>query len=322
MKKSIKRITAVCLAVMLIASAFAGCSKTGGSKKYTVGICQLVQHEALDAATKGFKEALTEKLGADNVEFVEQNAGGDSATCSTITNGFVSQGVDLIFANATPALQAAMQSTTTIPIVGTSITDYATALDIDQSSWTGKTGINVTGSSDLAPLADQAAMFKEICPDAKTIGILQANSKYQADVVSSELTKLGYTVKVYTVADTNEIASVTTTACSEVDAIYVPTDNTLASATSAVNEIADPAGIPIIAGEEGICKGCGVATLSISYENLGQVAGEMAADILQNGTNPADMEIKTATNLTKKYVADRAQKLGLTVPSDYVAIDA
>ena len=285
-----------------------------------------MQHEALDAATKGFKEALTEKLGADNVEFVEQNAGGDSATCSTITNGFVSQGVDLIFANATPALQAAMQSTNTIPIVGTSITDYATALDIDQSSWTGKTGINVTGSSDLAPLADQAAMFKEICPDAKTIGILycsaEANSKYQADVVSSELTKLGYTVKVYTVADTNEIASVTTTVCSEVDAIYVPTDNTLASATSAVNEIAEPAGIPIIAGEEGICKGCGVATLSISYENLGQVAGEMAADILQNGTNPADMEIKTATNLTKKYVADRAQKLGLTVPSDYVAIDA
>ena len=297
MKKSIKRIIAVCLAVLLIASAFAGCSKSGGSKKYTVGICQLVQHEALDAAT-----------------------------CSTITNGFVSEGVDLIFANATPALQAAMQSTTTIPIVGTSITDYATALDIDQSSWTGKTGINVTGSSDLAPLADQAAMFKELCPNAKTIGILycsaEANSKYQADVVSSELTKLGYTVKVYTVADTNEIASVTTTACSEVDAIYVPTDNTLASATAAVNEIAEPAGIPIIAGEEGICKGCGVATLSISYENLGQVAGEMAADILQNGTNPADMEIKTATNLTKKYVADRAQNLGITIPSDYVAIDA
>ena len=143
MKKSIKRIIAVCLAVLLIASAFAGCSKSGGSKKYTVGICQLVQHEALDAATKGFKEALIEKLGADNVEFKEQNAGGDSATCSTITNGFVSEGVDLIFANATPALQAAMQSTTTIPIVGTSITDYATALDIDQSSWTGKTGISI-----------------------------------------------------------------------------------------------------------------------------------------------------------------------------------
>ncbi len=325
MKKSIKRIIAVCLAVLLVASAFAGCSNSGGSKKYKIGICQLVQHDALDAATKGFKEALIEKLGEENVEFEEQNAGGDSATCSTITNGFVSEGVDLIFANATPALQAAMQSTTTIPIVGTSITDYATALDIDQSSWTGKTGINVTGSSDLAPLADQAAMFKELCPDAKTIGILycsaEANSKYQSDVVSEELTKLGYTVKVYTVADTNEITSVTTTACSEVDALYIPTDNTIASATAAVNEIAEPAGIPIIAGEEGICKGCGVATLSISYENLGQIAGEMAADILQNGTDPANMEIKTATNLTKKYSAERAQKLGITVPSDYVAID-
>ncbi len=325
MKKSIKRIIAVCLAVLLVASAFAGCSNSSGSKKYKVGICQLVQHEALDAATKGFKEALIEKLGEENIEFEEQNAGGDSATCSTITNGFVSEGVDLIFANATPALQAAMQSTTTIPIVGTSITDYATAIDIDQSSWTGKTGMNVTGSSDLAPLADQAAMFKELCPNAKTIGILycsaEANSKYQSDVVSEELTKLGYTVKVYTVADTNEINSVTTTACSEVDALYIPTDNTIASATAAVNEIAEPAGIPIIAGEEGICKGCGVATLSISYENLGQIAGEMAADILQNGTDPANMEIKTATNLTKKYSAERAQKLGITVPSDYVAID-
>ncbi len=232
----------------------------------------LCSHEALDAATKGFKEALIEKLGADNVEFKEQNAGGDSATCSTITNGFVSEGVDLIFANATPALQAAMQSTPTIPIVGTSITDYATALDIDQSSWTGKTGINVTGSSDLAPLADQAAMFKELCPNAKTIGILycsaEANSKYQADVVSSELTKLGYTVKVYTVADTNEIASVTTTACSEVDAIYVPTDNTLASATAAVNEIAEPAGIPIIAGEEGICKGAALQPFQSAMKTL------------------------------------------------------
>ena len=321
-----RKALAITLAAAMAMGTCAVTASAADGDKYTIGICQLVQHEALDAATKGFKEALIEKLGADNVEFKEQNAGGDSATCSTITNGFVSEGVDLIFANATPALQAAMQSTTKIPIVGTSITDYATALDIDQSSWTGKTGINVTGSSDLAPLADQAAMFKEICPNAKTIGILycsaEANSKYQADVVSSELTKLGYTVKVYTVADTNEIASVTTTACSEVDAIYVPTDNTLASATAAVNEIAEPAGIPIIAGEEGICKGCGVATLSISYENLGQVAGEMAADILQNGTNPADMEIKTATNLTKKYVADRAQKLGITVPSDYVAIDA
>ena len=321
MKKAIKRIVALCLTAVLVAGVFAGCSTQ--TKKYKVGICQLVQHEALDAATKGFKDALTEKLGAENVEFDEQNAGGDSATCATITNQFVANGVDLIMANATPALQAAMAATTEIPIVATSITDYATALEI--TDWTGKTGINVTGTSDLAPLADQAAMIKELCPEAKTVAILycsaEANSKYQADVITKELTALGLESKVYTCADTNEIASITTQACQECDAIYIPTDNTIASATSAVNEIAEPAGVPIIAGEEGICKGCGVGTLSISYYSIGQKAGEMAAEILLNGANPAEMEIQYAADLTKKYVADRATALGITVPENYEAID-
>ena len=321
MKKAIKRIVALCLTAVLVAGVFAGCSTQ--TKKYKVGICQLVQHEALDAATQGFKDALTEKLGAENVEFDEQNAGGDSATCATITNQFVANGVDLIMANATPALQAAMAATTEIPIVATSITDYATALEI--TDWTGKTGINVTGTSDLAPLADQAAMIKELCPDAKTVAILycsaEANSKYQADVITKELTALGLESKVYTCADTNEIASITTQACQECDAIYIPTDNTIASATAAVNEIAEPAGVPIIAGEEGICKGCGVGTLSISYYSIGQKAGEMAAEILLNGANPAEMEIQYAADLTKKYVAERATALGITIPEDYEAID-
>lgn len=321
MKKAIKRIVALCLTAVLVAGVFAGCSTQ--TKKYKVGICQLVQHEALDAATQGFKDALTEKLGAENVEFDEQNAGGDSATCATITNQFVANGVDLIMANATPALQAAMAATTEIPIVATSITDYATALEI--TDWTGKTGINVTGTSDLAPLADQAAMIKELCPQAKTVAILycsaEANSKYQADVITKELTALGLESKVYTCADTNEIASITTQACQECDAIYIPTDNTIASATAAVNEIAEPAGVPIIAGEEGICRGCGVGTLSISYYSIGQKAGEMAAEILLNGANPAEMEIQYAADLTKKYVADRATALGITIPEDYEAID-
>lgn len=321
MKKAIKRIVALCLTAVLVAGVFAGCSTQ--TKKYKVGICQLVQHDALDAATQGFKDALTDKLGAENVEFDEQNAGGDSATCATITNQFVANGVDLIMANATPALQAAMAATTEIPIVATSITDYATALEI--TDWTGKTGINVTGTSDLAPLAEQAAMIKELCPEAKTVAILycsaEANSKYQADVITKELTALGLESKVYTCADTNEIASITTQACQECDAIYIPTDNTIASATSAVNEIAEPAGVPIIAGEEGICKGCGVGTLSISYYSIGQKAGEMAAEILLNGANPAEMEIQYAADLTKKYVADRATALGITVPENYEAID-
>ena len=293
-----------------------------GDKTYTVGICQLVQHDALDAATEGFQDALKEKLG-DNVKCEVQNASGDSATCATIATQFVNDNVDLIMANATPALQAAMAATADIPIVATSVTDFATALDI--KDWTGKTGINVTGTADLAPLAEQAAMVKELLPDAKTVGVLycsaEANSKYQADVVTEELEKLGFEVKAYTVADTNEIASVTTKACGEVDCIYIPTDNTIASATAAVNEITTPANIPVIAGEEGICKGCGVATLSISYYSIGYEAGLMAYDILVNGKDPADMDIQFATELTKKYVEERATALNITVPSDYEAID-
>lgn len=322
-----KVLAAIMAATMTLGLAACGSGSDSGKtegkdKTYKIGICQLVQHDALDAATKGFQDALTEKLG-DNVKFDLQNAAGDSATCATITNQFVNDNVDLIMANATPALQAAMAATADIPIVATSVTDFGTALDI--KDWTGKSGINVTGTADLAPLDKQAAMIKELVPDAKTVGILycsaEANSKYQADTVTKELEKLGFEVKDYTVADTNEIASVTTKACGEVDCIYIPTDNTIASATAAVNEIAAPANIPIIAGEEGICKGCGVATLSISYYSLGQKAGEMAYDILVNGKDPADMDIEFATDLTKKYVEDRAAALNITVPDDYEAID-
>jgi putative ABC transport system substrate-binding protein len=332
MNKLIKKVTAVALSGVLMSTALVGCSSstqgdsssnaTDSDKVYKVGICQLVQHDALDAATQGFEDALTEILG-DKVEFDLQNAGGDSPTCATITNQFVADGVDLIMANATASLQAAMTATDSIPIVATSITDYATALEI--TDWTGKTGINVTGTSDLAPLADQAAMVKELCPDAKTVGILycsaEANSKYQADVISAEFADLGLDVKVYTCADTNEIASITTQACGEVDVIYIPTDNTIASATSAVNEIASPANIPVITGEEGICKGCGVATLSISYYSIGYEAGKMAAQILTEGANPAEMEIQYATELTKKYVPDRATALGITAPDGYEVLD-
>ena len=293
---------------------------------YNVGICQLVQHDALDAATEGFQDALVDELGEENVNFDLQNAGGDSNTCATITNQFVTDGVDLIMANATPALQAAMASTADIPIVATSVTDFATALDIDVDDWTGTTGINVTGTADLAPLADQAAMVKELCPDASKVGILycsaEPNSKYQSNVITEELEGLGYEVAEYTVADTNQIADVTTKAVGEVDVIYIPTDNTIASATAAVKEIVEPAKIPVIAGEEGICSGCGVATLSISYYDIGYQAGQMAAQILTEGADPAEMEIAYATDLTKKYIKDRADALGITIPDDYEAIEA
>ena len=296
---------------------------TPSDDAFVVGICQLVQHEALDAATQGFKDALVEEFGEDGVIFEEQNAAGDPATCSTICDGFVTEGVDLILANATPALQAAATATDSIPVLGTSITEYGVALDLD--NFNGVVGTNVSGTSDLAPLDEQAKMVTELCPDAKTVGILycasEANSVYQAEVVKAELEKAGLTVNVYTFSDSNDVAAVTGTACDECDALYIPTDNTAASCTEAINNVAQPAGVPIIAGEEGLCKGCGVATLSISYYELGVATGEMAAKILKGEANVAEMEIGYDPNPVKKYNPELVEALGLTIPDDYVAIE-
>ena len=290
-------------------------------KTYTVGICQLVQHPALDAATEGFKAALTEKLG-DRVTFVEQNASGDAPTCAVICGQFVSDGVDLIMANATPALQAAMSVTADIPILGTSVTEYGVALDI--KDFNGTVGGNVSGTSDLAPLDQQAAMILELFPDAKKVGILycsvELNSVYQSDVVKAELEKSGVTVSVYTFADSNDVAAVTATACDENDVLYIPTDNTAASCTEAINNVAEPAGVPIIAGEEGICAGCGVATLSINYYDLGVTTGKMAAKILTGEANISEMPIEYFPDPVKKYNPAICEALGITVPEDYVAI--
>lgn len=291
-------------------------------KVYNIGICQLVQHEALDAATKGFKDVLTEKLGADHVKFDEQNANGESTNCTTICTGFAASGVDLILANATGALQAASAATATIPILGTSVTDYATALSIDD--WTGATGTNISGTSDLAPIDEQAKMLLEMFPDVKQVGILycsaEANSKYQATLFGNALTEAGVAFKEYSAADTNEISTVCTTAISECDVLYIPTDNTMASSTETIKNIVVPAGIPVIAGEEGICKGCGVATLSISYEDLGRATGEMAYEILTQGADVSTMEVRFAPNVTKKYNAAICEELGITAPEGYEAI--
>lgn len=315
-----KKIVAIAIATALAAMSLTGCSTKKSA--YTVGICQLIQHEALDAATQGFQDALKDKLG-DSVTFDVQNASGDSATCATIANQFVSSNVDLIMANATPALQASASATDKIPILGTSVTDYATALQIE--NWTGTTGVNISGTSDLAPLKEQAAMIKELFPEAKTVGMLycsaEPNSVYQIEVVTAELVSLGYTCVNYSFADSNDIASVCTNAVSNVDVIYIPTDNTAAAATEVINNICEPAGIPVVSGEEGICKGCGVATLSISYYDLGYQTGLMAYEILVNGADVSKMEIEFAPNTTKKYIPARAEALGITIPEGYEAIE-
>ena len=334
-----KLLSLLCVAAMIFALAACGGSQAPAATQapaaeapaaeapaeeaqvFNIGICQLVQHPALDAATQGFKDALTEKLG-DSVIFNDQNASGDAATCSVICNQFVSDEVDLIMANATASLQAAASATNVIPILGTSITDYGTALGIE--GFTGVSGTNISGTSDLAPLDGQAQMLSELFPDAKTVGLVycsgEPNSKFQVETIAPMLTELGYTVTEYTFADSNDVANVTASACAECDVLYIPTDNTAASCTEAINNVALVEKTPIVVGEEGICKGCGVATLSISYYDIGYETGLMAAEILTEGADISTMEVRYAPQFTKEYNVSICETLGITVPEDYVAI--
>ncbi len=311
--------------VLLMTAVMAMSLCACGSKKddvYTVGICQLVQHDALDAATKGFKDALIEEFGEDGVKFDEQNAQGDANTCSTIINGFVSSDVDLILANATPALQAAAAGTDTIPILGTSVTEYGVALELD--NFDGTVGRNISGTSDLAPLDGQADMLHELFPDAKNVGLLycsaEANSQYQVDTIKKYLEDMGYTCTYYSFSDSNDLSSVVTKAADSSDVIYVPTDNTVAANTEIIKNICMPAKVPVVAGEEGICAGCGVATLSISYYDLGYATGKMAVKILKGESKVEEMPVEYAPNFTKKYNADICEQLGITIPDGYEAI--
>ena len=326
MKKTTKLlIVCVMLCTILVTSlSFVSCNKT--KDEFKVGVCQLVQHVALDAATLGFKESLEKEMekAGKKVTIDIQNASGDAPTCTTIVNSFVSGNYDLIMANATPALQAAVNSTLKIPVLGTSITEYGVALGI--KDFNGTVGTNVSGTSDLAPLDKQADMFAELLPQAKKIGILycsaEANSVYQANVVKAALEgkNAGYQVKIYTFTDSNDINAVLNLACTESDALYIPTDNTAASNTEIIDQVATEKNVPIIAGEEGIATGCGIATLSISYYNIGAKTGKMAADILLGKSKIETMAIQYDEAPVYKYSAVRCEKYGITVPENYQAI--
>ena len=298
-----------------------GAATPDDGKTYRIGICQLLEHEALDAATDGFQDALREKLG-DRVTFDEQLAQGEQPVAATICNGFVSDGVDLILAHATAPLQSAAAATTEIPILGTSVTDYGAALDV--ADWSGASGRNISGTSDLAPISEQENILLELVPDVKQVGLLycsaETNSIFQINMFKAELDADGIAYKEYAIADSNEIQSVVSTAASECDALYIPTDNTLAAATETVYNIVVPAKIPVITGEEGICKGCGVATLSISYYDLGYVTGEMAYEILVEGADISTMEVRYAP-VTKKYNAKICEDLGIAIPDGYEAVE-
>ncbi len=322
MKKTVSLLLAL---ILCIGSCFAlaSCSGDDDDGKVKVGIVQLVEHPALDAATEGFKQAIIDEMGADAVKFDYQNAQNDANTCSTIVNQFVSNKVDLIMANATPALQAAAAATADIPILGTSITEYGVALEL--KDFNGTVGGNISGTSDLAPLDEQAAMITEWFPNAKKVGLLycskEANSQYQVDVVKAELEKKSITVTLYPFTDSNDLAQICTTAADNSDVIYVPTDNTVAENTGIIDNVCSPKKVPVIAGEEGACKGCGVATLSISYYDLGYATGKMAVKILKDGADVSTMPIGYAEAQTPKYNKAICDALGITPLEGYTAIE-
>ena len=313
-----KQIVAILLAAMMLLCSAAAL----GEAQYKVGVIQLVTHEALDAATQGFIDALNAEMGEGVVDVDVQNAAGDSNTCSTMANAFVSDEVDLILANATPALQAASAATADIPILGTSVTEYGVALGIDDFG--GTVGGNISGTSDLAPLDQQADMILTLFPEAKKVGLLycsaEANSQYQVDTVKALLEAKGVTATLYPFSDSNDAAAVAQTACDASDVIYVPTDNTVAANTGIFDNVCQPAGVPVVAGEAGTCKGCGVATLSISYYDLGVTTGKMAAKILKGEADISTMPIAYAENFTPQYNAAICEALGVTVPANYIAL--
>ncbi len=321
--KTATKILALVLALVLVCGGLTACSGDSGAT-YKIGVIQLVEHDALDAATEGFKQAIIDELGEGAVKFDVQNGQNDANTCSTIANQFVSGNVDLIMANATPALQAAAAATNEIPILGTSVTEYGVALDI--KDFNGTVGGNISGTSDLAPLDKQASMITEWFPNAKKVGLLycskEANSQYQVDVVKAGLEKKGLSTTLYPFSDSNDLAQICTTAADNNDVLYVPTDNTAAENAGIIDNICEPKKIPVIAGEESICAGCGVATLSISYYDLGYATGKMAVKILRDGADISTMAIGYAETQTPKYNAQNCTALGITPLDGYVPIEA
>ncbi len=337
MKKMKKLLALALAAIMVLALAACGGEPAGEpssapesapasepagepeAASYVVGICQLAPHTALDAATQGFIDTLQAELG-DAVEIKNNNAGGEANNCTTIIDGYISEGVDLILANATGALQAAASATADIPVLGTAVTNYAIALDLDDTM-VEVLGNNISGTSDLAPLEQQAAMVQELFPDAETVGLLycsaEPNSVYQIEVVQAELEELGYATSIHAFTDANDLAAVTQAACDACDVLYIPTDNTAANNTEAIANIVIPAGVPVVAGESGLCSGCGVATLSIDYYELGQITGEMAVQILTGEADVSEMAIGYDETVTKMYNAANCEALGITIPEGY-----
>lgn len=323
-----KKLLTILVAALMVMSLAACSSKeqtpAPSTVEYKVGVIQLLEHAALDAATQGFVDVLNEKLG-DKVEVTVQNAQGEGDVCSTIATGYVNNEYDLIMGNATPALLAARTATDTIPVLGTSVTDYGSALEVELVN--GATGFNVSGTSDGVPAQAYVDCLLETVPGAKKVAVVycsaEPNSVLQGDqfVAAMAATDPSVEVVVKTFDDSNSIQSVVTEAIEGIDALYIPTDNTAASNMTIIKNVCEPNNVPIVCGEEGMCAAGGTVTVSISYTNIGRVCGEMAYEILVNGANVAEMAIGYDNAPVKKYNAAGAEAIGLTVPADYVAIE-
>lgn len=309
-----KRWFACLMAAMMTLLALNGaCAEQ--SEGYVIGVCQLEQHAALEEATRGFTDAVAQQLG-DQVRVNVQNASGDSATCISIVNAFLAEEVDLILANSTQALQAASAATGDTPILGVSVTDYPAALDMD--NWDGKTYINVSGTSDLAPLDAQAELLRTLFPDAGQVGLLycasEVNSQYQVQVIRGYLENMGYACTEYAFTDTNDVFMMTQTACQHSDVIFVPTDNTIAACTELILNVVEMEQVPIVGGDKGICAGCGVATVCINYYDLGYTTGLMACDILTGKAEVSQMPIAYSPVFHTVVNPAMSQMLGVAIP--------
>ena len=294
-------------------SAASAASAPQGEAAYTVGICQLMEHEALDSATQGFKDKLEELLPGQ-VAFNEQNAQGETTNCATIVTKFVTDGVDLIMANGTNAVKAAKEATGEIPVVGTSVTSYEGSGLVDSDD---APGANVTGTSDYNPVTNQIELLKALAPDAQTIGIVycsgEENSQIQADEAKAALEAEGYAVELYTFAETSEMSTVFTQAASEVDAFYEPTDNLVAANMELVRSVTVPAGKVVICAEGGMVENGGLASYAVDYYSLGQAAAEQAYEILTEGSDPAAMPIQVMSTDQLELVVNEevAAELGI-----------
>ncbi len=282
----------------------------GGSRK--IGVLQLTEHPALDASNKGFVDALDEAGITYNID--QQNAQNDQSACQTIAHKLVNDGNDLILAISTPAAQAVAGATDEIPIIGTAITDFASAGLVQSNDKPGK---NVTGSSDLTPVADQFDLLVKLLPQAKTVGVLyctaESNSDVQVKLADQAAANHGLKLVRYSVSSSNEIQQVVESMVGKVDVVYTPTDNTIAAGMTTVTMIANDNKLPTICGEEGMVDNGGLATYGINYEELGKLAGQMAVKILRGESKPADMAIEhlDASKCTLKTNEETAKKLGI-----------